>query len=61
MYDRFQAILDRKNLTAYNVAKNTGISTVTLTAWKQGKYTPKIDKLIKIAEYLDCDVKELMK
>lgn len=61
MYERFQAILDRKNLTAYNVAKNTGVSTVTLTAWKQGKYTPKIDKLIKIAEYLDCDVKELMK
>lgn len=61
MYDRFQAILDSKNLTAYSVAKNTGISTVTLTAWKQGKYKPKIDKLIKIAEYLDCDVMELMK
>ena len=29
----------------------TGISTATITAWKQGKYTPKQDKLQKIADY----------
>jgi transcriptional regulator with XRE-family HTH domain len=33
------------------VSRETGISTATLTSWKQGKYTPKQDKLQKIADF----------
>jgi transcriptional regulator with XRE-family HTH domain len=33
------------------VAKDTGINTATFTSWKQGKYTPKQDKLQIIADY----------
>jgi len=52
MYEIFDMLLQEKGITAYKVAKETGVSTSTLTSWKQGKYTPKPDKLQKIADYL---------
>lgn len=52
MYEIFDKLLKEKGLTAYRVAKDTGVSTTTLTSWKQGKYTPKPEKLQKIADYL---------
>ena len=51
MYEKFEALLKERNVTAYQVAKDTGISTVTLTEWKKGTYKPKVNKLIKLAEY----------
>ena len=59
MYSRFLAILKSKNLTPYKVAKETGISQATLTAWKNGTYVPKYDKLKKIASYLGINVSDL--
>ena len=56
MYEIFERLLSEQEITAYKVAKNTGISTATLTQWKKGISTPKIDKLLKIAKYLDVDV-----
>lgn len=52
MYEIFENLLAERNITAYKVAKETGVSTATLTNWKKGKYTPKDDKLQKIADYL---------
>ena len=43
-------------MTAYRVAKETGVTTATLTSWKQGKYTPKREKLQKIADYFGVSV-----
>ena len=60
MYSCFIAILKAKNLTPYKVAKATGISQATLTAWKNGAYSPKYDKLKKIADFLGIEVSELM-
>lgn len=51
MYEIFQRLLDEKGITAYKVAKETGISTATLSSWKKGRYTPKKEKLQKIADY----------
>ncbi len=51
MYEVFQRLLDEKGITAYKVAKETGISTATLSSWKKGRYTPKKEKLQKIADY----------
>ena len=51
MYDRFELLLRESGITAYKVAKATGISTATLTSWKQGAYTPKNEKLQRIAAY----------
>lgn len=60
MYEIFEQLLSKYGVTAYRVAKETGITTATLTNWKQGKYTPKQDKLQKIADYFGVTVEYLM-
>ena len=35
MYERFNKLLQEKGLTAYKVAKATGVSRSTLAAWKK--------------------------
>ena len=59
MYERFNKILQEKELTAYKVAKDTGISRSTLAAWKKKEYTPKLDKLQKLANYLGVSIQYL--
>ena len=60
MYEIFEQLLLKFGATAYQVAKATGISTATLTNWKKGRYTPKQDKLQKIADYFGVTVAYLM-
>lgn len=60
MYKIFEELLKNKNLNAYKVAKATGISSQTFSAWKQGLYTPKREKLQKIADFLGVTVDYLM-
>lgn len=55
-YKKFEALLKQKDLKPADVSKETGIATSTLTNWKQGKYTPKSDKLQKIADFLDVPI-----
>ena len=59
MYERFNKILQEKGLTAYKVAKDTGVSRSTLAAWKKKEYTPKLDKLQKLANYLGVSISYL--
>lgn len=56
LYKKFEKLLQENGVTAYKVSKSTGIATATLTAWKQGKYKPKSDKLQKIAEYFGVNI-----
>ncbi len=56
MYKIFAEKLKKAGVTVFQVAKATGISNTMFSEWKAGKYTPKIDKLIKLAEYFECDV-----
>ena len=56
MYEKFNELLIQNETTAYNVAKETGISTSTLSDWKKGRATPKADKIQKIAEYFNVPV-----
>lgn len=60
MYEVFEKLLEKFNVSAYRVAKETGVTTATLTSWKQGKYVPKQDKLQKIADYFGVTVDYLM-
>ena len=60
MYEIFEQLLSKYGVTAYKVAKETGITTATLSNWKQGKYTPKQDKLQKIADYFGVSLEYLM-
>lgn len=56
LYEKFEELLQKHNVTAYRVAKETGITTATFTSWKQGKYTPKSDKIQKIADYFGVTI-----
>lgn len=56
MYEKFAKLLEERGLTAYRVSKDTGIATATLTEWKNGTYTPKVDKLMILADYFEVPI-----
>ena len=58
-YKVFADLLQRANVKAYDVSKATGISTTTLSAWKKGEYTPKAEKLQRIADYFGVSLEYL--
>ena len=61
MYKNYEKLRDERGLTNYQVAKETGIGENTLSQWKQGRSTPKVDKLMKIAKLFGVPVEELLK
>ena len=56
MYSRFEQLLQKNNVTAYRVSKETGIAQATFSAWKLGKSAPKLEKLQKIADYFGVPI-----
>ena len=56
MYQKFSDLLEERNITPYQVSKDTGIATATLTEWKKGTYSPKLDKLKKLADYFGVSI-----
>ena len=60
MYSIFEMLCEKNGITPYKVGKETGIATSTLSDWKNGKSTPKQDKLKLIADYFGVSVDYLM-
>lgn len=60
MYERYATLRDKKGLKDSDVARETGITKSTFSDWKAGKYTPKNDKLLKIASFLGVSIDYLM-
>lgn len=56
----FVDLLQQKGITAYRVAKETGISQGLMNQYKNGGKTPTTENLIKIAEYFDCSIDFLL-
>ncbi len=56
MYKKFVELLQKNNVTSYQVAKKTGISQMVFTRWKQNKCKPKVDKLLILADYFGVDI-----
>lgn len=56
VYKKFADLLVKNNKTAYRVSKDTGISTATLSNWKNGNYIPKVDKLKILADYFGVSI-----
>lgn len=61
MYLKFVKLLQKRGITAYKVAKDTGISQTTLSDWKNGRANPKADKLLLLAEYFGVTVEYFLK
>lgn len=60
MYEKYIALRDEKGVTDYAVAMATGIGVSTFSDWKSGRSKPKIEKLVKIAEYFGVTIEELI-
>ena len=56
MYAKYAKLRDARGMTDYQVCKATKIATPTMSAWKKGTYTPKIEKLAKIAQFFGVTV-----
>lgn len=55
-YKKYAALRDSKSITDYEVSKKTEVLTSTLSNWKAGRYTPKADKIKKIADYFGVSI-----
>ena len=60
IYDIFENLLNMHKTTVYRVAKDTGRSATTFTDWKNGRSTPKADKLKKIADHFGVSLEYMM-
>ena len=56
----FVEILQKRNITAYQIAKETGISQGLMGECKKGLKTPTTQNLIKIADYLNVSIDLLL-
>lgn len=60
MYEKYLKLLKERGLTSYVVSKATGIPGSTFSDWKSGRSIPKVNKLLKIANYLGVSLNELI-
>lgn len=56
MYKKYAALRDRRGLTDYRVSIDTRITKSTFSEWKNGKYNPKIEKLMTLAKYFNVSI-----
>lgn len=60
MYEVFKKLMERRGVTPYKVAQETGVAQSTLSQWKVGRSEPKQATLQKLADYFGVSVKYLM-
>lgn len=60
MYDIYATLRDERGMTDYQVCKETGIPTSAMSGWKAGRFTPKVDKMVKIARLFNVSMDELL-
>ena len=51
MYQRYCELRDKKGVKDAEVARETHIPRSTFTEWKTGRSQPKLEKLVKLADY----------
>lgn len=60
-YERYCTLRDKAGITDYQVAKDTGLNAVMFYQWKNGEYCPKVDKIIKLADYFGVDLEYFLR
>lgn len=60
MYEVFEQLLQKYNVTSYKVSKDTGVTQTALSNWKSGRSTPTTKTLQKIADYFGVTIDYLM-
>ena len=59
MYSVFEDLMKRNGYSFSEVGRATGIAPSTFTDWRAGRYTPKHDKLQKIADFFGVSIEYL--
>lgn len=59
-YAKFAVLRDEKGKTDHAIATEIGISENTLYDWKAERYQPKIDKLMKLADYFGVSIEAFL-
>lgn len=59
-YKKYEKLRNERGLTDYRVCKETGISTATMSSWKQGIYTPKVEKMSKLSKFFGVPLEYFM-
>lgn len=57
-YKVFYKLCKANNVTPYRVAADTGIGQSTFTDWKNERSSPKIAKMLKLAEYFNVPLED---
>lgn len=56
MYDIFEQLRQKRGVSVYKIAKETGVTQSTLSDWKRGRSTPKTDNMKKLADYFGVSI-----
>jgi len=59
-FDRIEALLKQRGISAYKLSKDTGISTGLISQWKNRAQKPSAIKLQKVANYFGVTVGYLL-
>lgn len=59
-YERYCTMRDELGYKDSSIAKATGITKSTFSDWKAGRYTPKREKLLRIANFFGVSVDYLI-
>ena len=60
MYEKYVALRDAKGVADKDVSAATGIGMSTFSDWKSGRSKPKVEKLLKLAEYFGVHIEDLI-
>lgn len=50
-FRKVEELVQKNNISFYALGKELGFSSSFFSEWKRGKMMPKIDKIIKIADF----------
>lgn len=59
MYEKYAELRDSKGLTDYAVSKRSGVARSVLSDWRNGKHSPNIENLSKIAAFFGVSIEYL--
>lgn len=59
-YSKIEKLMTDRNISAYRLSKDTGISTGLLSQWKKRMQNPSVEKLQIIADYFHVSVDYLI-
>ena len=58
--ENLESEMSEKNVTYYQISKNTNIAHSTFSKWKNRKANPTIDTLVAVCRYLDVSADRLL-